>query len=100
MKFNHVSFSFFLSQQIIPGLRWDASLVKLLVKEKVATGSGGKGCKQARSQTHLDDVAALLLRNSDEAGQVGLVVSARRGAGRSLVVVREMNPTCPGGGAW
>lgn len=95
-------FFFFLikSMCLIPELHWEASLVKLLVKEKVATGSGGKGCKQAGSQTHLDDVAALFLRNSDEARQVGLVVSACRGAGRPLVVVREMNPTCPGGGAW
>lgn len=71
--------------------------------EKTASkgnGSSGAQCESRHGFTHLDNVAALFLQHSDEAGQVGLVVSACRGARGSLIVVREMNPTRSGGGAW
>lgn len=51
------------------------------------------------SGTHLHQEAAVLLRSSEQAGQLGLVVPAGRGAGR-LVVVRETHPPSFGGGAW
>lgn len=49
--------------------------------------------------TNLDQVAAVLLWDSNQSREIWLIVSPRWRA-RGLVIVREAYPTCFGGGTW